>query len=50
MRQQRHKYWMQEQLGAAALSEAECPYHVSQIGKRCAWLAGFRDRHRRYAP
>jgi ribosome modulation factor len=49
MRRHHHKYWPQEQLGAQALSEAECPYRVSQIGKRCAWLAGYRDKHRRFA-
>jgi ribosome modulation factor len=45
-----HKYHWQERMGASALHESECPYPPSQIGPRCAWLAGFRDRHRRYAP
>ncbi|MFI8479677.1 hypothetical protein ACIGCM_03810 [Pseudomonas sp. NPDC078700] len=41
----RHVYWLQQQEGAHALNESECPYHASagEVGKRCAWLAGFRD-------
>lgn len=44
----RHQYWREEKEGARALSEAECPYHshAGEIGKRCAWLAGYRDARR----
>lgn len=44
-----HRYWQEQQAGARAHSENECPYHSSagEIGKRCAWLAGFRDANRR---
>lgn len=46
----RHAYWHEQQQGALALSEDECPYHVhaGEIGRRCAWLAGFRDKQRRF--
>lgn len=46
----RHAYWHEQQQGAMALSEDECPYHVhaGEIGRRCAWLAGFRDKQRRF--
>ncbi|SNS16737.1 hypothetical protein [Pseudomonas segetis] len=42
-----HRYLSQQREGERALSEAECPYHASagELGKRCAWLAGFRDKH-----
>ena len=45
----RHTYWNEQQQGAMALSESRCPYHAiaGEIGKRCAWLAGFRDKQRR---
>lgn len=41
----RHAYWHEQQQGAEAHTEAECPYHMhaGEIGKRCAWLAGYRD-------
>lgn len=42
-----HRYWQEQQAGARARSEQECPYRAGEIGKRCAWLAGFRDANRR---
>lgn len=49
MRNLHHKYWLQEQLGMSALRESDCPYRMTEIGKRCAWLAGFRDKQSRFA-
>lgn len=37
------KYALQYQMGKAASDDARCPYPIEQIGKRCAWLAGFND-------
>lgn len=31
--------------GAAAPPGSRCPYGISEIGLRCAWLAGHYDRH-----
>lgn len=42
-----HLYWREELEGAHAGIDACCPYGIDQIGKRCAWLAGYRDAHRR---
>ncbi|WP_324731019.1 ribosome modulation factor [Pseudomonas paeninsulae] len=39
-------YMAEQQEGAAAKEDAECPYHGSDIGKRCAWLAGYRDNQK----
>lgn len=39
-----HCYWREEREGSLATTEAQCPYTSDEIGKRCAWLAGFRDR------
>lgn len=39
----RPHYWREEAQGARAKSERDCPYGVAEIGKRCAWLAGYRD-------
>lgn len=46
----RHAYWREEKEGARALFEHECPYHAhaGEIGKRCAWLAGYRDSRRSF--
>lgn len=38
-----HKYWAEEQRGRRALDDAVCPYNLWEIGKRCAWLAGYHD-------
>lgn len=45
----RHAYWHEQQLGALAESEHKCPYPSTMLGKRCAWLAGCRDKQRRFA-
>ena len=39
-----HCYWREQREGSIATAEAQCPYPSDEIGKRCAWLAGFRDR------
>ena len=39
-----HCYWRQEQEGRDAPIDAACPYGLSEIGARCAWLAGYRGR------
>lgn len=39
----RPHYWREAEQGARAKSERDCPYGVAEIGKRCAWLAGYRD-------
>ena len=31
---------------AAKRSGAVCPYLCSDLGRRCAWLAGYRDNHK----
>lgn len=35
--------------GGAAEPGQECPYKMSEIGLRCAWLAGHYDKHGREA-
>ena len=42
-RKSQMKYTQQYQEGKAALDDARCPYPIEQIGKRCAWLAGYHD-------
>ena len=43
-----HKYYRQEKEGRNAGKNDDCPYGIHQIGKRCAWLAGFRDANRKH--
>jgi ribosome modulation factor len=43
-----HKYYRQEEEGRNAGKNDDCPYGIHQIGKRCAWLAGFRDANRKH--
>lgn len=31
--------------GWNARADSECPYGVTQLGRRCAWLAAHRDRY-----
>lgn len=40
-----HKYWADECAGRRAKSASECPYGASDVGRRCAWLAGYWDAH-----
>lgn len=44
-RRDTHKYINQQIEGELSDSSACCPYGDRQIGKRCAWLAGFFDTH-----
>ena len=41
-----HDYVAEYEMGAYAPDGARCPYPVSQIGRRCAWLAGYWDARR----
>lgn len=43
-----HAYAAQELEGSMARKHDDCPYGVNEIGKRCAWLAGFRDANRKH--
>lgn len=45
MKRNHHKYWVEELAGRAAQLGATCPYTHIQLGRRCAWLAGYRDAH-----
>lgn len=38
-----HDYIHEYRLGAMARDDDRCPYPISQIGRRCAWLAGYHD-------
>lgn len=44
-----HNYVAEYRLGTMATGNAQCPYPVSQIGRRCAWLAGYHDARSEYA-
>lgn len=37
----RHKYYLEELAGRGAERGSQCPYR--DLGRRCAWLAGYRD-------
>lgn len=39
------KYSAQEQEGRDAPVGTRCPYGATELGKRCAWLAGHYDTH-----
>lgn len=39
----RHKYWVEEQIGRRAPDGAVCPYNAWELGRRCAWIAGYHD-------
>jgi len=43
-----HAYAKQELEGRMAARNDDCPNGIRQIGKRCAWLAGFRDANRKH--
>lgn len=44
------KYFDQYAMGQSARPGSRCPYESgSDIGKRCAWLAGHFDQHGRAA-
>lgn len=43
--QHQNKYIVQQRQGAMAKPGTVCPYNKTEIGKRCAWLAGHYDRH-----
>lgn len=40
------KYLAKYKQGALATYADRCPYSISEIGKRCAWMGGFYDSHR----
>lgn len=44
-----HDYAAEYSLGAYAADDEPCPYPLSQIGRRCAWLAGYHDARSTYA-
>ena len=43
------KYAHEYAMGKRAADESSCPFPASQIGKRCAWLAGFYDSRATWA-
>lgn len=44
-----HDYVAEYRLGVLAADGDRCPYPVTQIGRRCAWLAGYHDARSDYA-
>jgi ribosome modulation factor len=42
-----HRYRKEEIEGAHAGKDARCPYGITDIGRRCAWLAGWHDEYGR---
>lgn len=43
-----HAYLRAQHEGAAAATGTRCPYPASDLGRRCAWLAGYWDAGRTY--
>lgn len=39
------RYIKEMREGRRAEAGEACPYGIDEIGKRCAWLAGHRDRY-----
>ena len=46
----RMRYERQLSEGRHARPGERCPYGIAELGKRCAWLAGYHDRHGQPAP
>lgn len=39
-------YAAEYRMGAYAADDDRCPYPIWQLGRRCAWLAGYHDARR----